>query len=500
MPKRFLIALLLLLLLFFPLVWISQYNYPSGDDFYMASLAKRLGALEATKWWYFNEAGRYSYIFLQSLISTSNSWLVIYKAFPVVLLVAGFASLYYFVRAFWGRALTKTTSFILAAALYALLISLTPDIATAFYWLNTNIQYAGAVFTSLVIFALYIDFYRIAKTSTRVAYALMIAILIIILAGLNEVSILLFIATFGFINLLFILKFKRSDKWALAFFFVSVVFSLVSFLAPGTHARVLEVSAEFHPLNVLAGAVALTLYLLTELLTTTPLLPATIIYLAFLNQNRDKLDDLSALLRGLRSHWILLFILLAITAANSVIFAAVGVNSLPDRLKNVYVYTIFFAWLVFVTALFFDLSDKKFNFSVPNWVTGALALFVLGFLLTGYKLEIGRGNTIPTASRSQRFFSLISTRSVYAQAYLDILSGRAERFSAQNEEREQRIRNSEGSSVDFPLYSYVPETIFIQDVNHPFGAPYWLSVIICGEAKHLNYVETGPPPPQKKKF
>src|SRR5205085_3309522 len=262
MPKRFLIALLLLLLLFFPLVWISQYNYPSGDDFYMASLAKRLGALEATKWWYFNEAGRYSYIFLQSLISTSNSWLVIYKAFPVVLLVAGFASLYYFVRAFWGRALTKTTSFILAAALYALLISLTPDIATAFYWLNTNIQYAGAVFTSLVIFALYIDFYRIAKTSTRVAYALMIAILIIILAGLNEVSVLLFIATFGFINFLFILKFKRLDKWVLAFFFVSVVFSLVSFLATVTHARALEVIAEFHLLNVLAGSVALTVYLL----------------------------------------------------------------------------------------------------------------------------------------------------------------------------------------------------------------------------------------------
>src|SRR5881275_2025197 len=103
MPKRFLIALLLLLLLFFPLLWISQYNYPSGDDYYIAFLAKKLGALGATKWWYLNWSGRYSFLFLQSLISTSDNWLTLYKVFPVALLLAGFGCLNYFVRAFFGR-------------------------------------------------------------------------------------------------------------------------------------------------------------------------------------------------------------------------------------------------------------------------------------------------------------------------------------------------------------------------------------------------------------
>jgi hypothetical protein len=185
---------------------------------------------------------------------------------------------------------------------------------------------------------------------------------------------------------------------------------------------------------------------------------------------------------------------------NIVIFAAVGVNSLPDRLKNVYVYSIFFGWLFLMTALFFDLSNKKINLSVPNWINGALAAIIFGFLLTGYKLELSSKNIIPSSSRSQRFFSLINTKSIYSTAYLDILSGRAESFSRQNEERAQQIINAQGDSVEFPLYSNVPETIFIQDVNHPFGAPDWLSIFFCGEVKHLHYIETGPTLPAKKKF
>ncbi|HUQ33681.1 MAG TPA: hypothetical protein VM095_16290 [Pyrinomonadaceae bacterium] len=500
MSKRFLITLCLLLFLFFPLLWISQYNYPSGDDFFIAVTAKRLGAVEATKWWYFNRSGRYSYLFLQSLISSSDSWLTLYKVFPVTLLFAGFGCLYYFVRAFFGSGFCKTTLFILSAALYTLLISLTADISTGFYWLTTSIQYSGAVFTSLLIFALYINFSRTKKPAAKAIYGLFIAVLIALLAGLNEVSALFFIGTLGFINLLHIVKFKRPDNWSMAFFALSIMLALVSFLAPGTHARIGQIGPELHRFNVLAGAIGMTLYLLTEVLTSTPILPVSILYLAFLNANRDKLDGLFSLLRGVRWRWILLFMLLTITAVNAVIFTAVGVNSLPDRLKNVYVYSVFFGWLLLMSALFVELAGKKIDMTVPRWITGALVVFVVGFLLTGYKLELSSKNIIPSSAGSRRFFSLINTKGVYANAYLDILSGRAERFSRQNEERAQSIINATGDSVEFPLYSNVPETIFVQDVNHPFGEPDWLSVIISGEVKHLDYVETGPPPLAKKKF
>ena len=63
-----------MLFLFLPLFWISQYDYPSGDDYHIAVQSKKEGALAATRWWYFNGSGRYSYTFVQSLLSSGSSW------------------------------------------------------------------------------------------------------------------------------------------------------------------------------------------------------------------------------------------------------------------------------------------------------------------------------------------------------------------------------------------------------------------------------------------
>ena len=500
LPKHLLVSSILVLFFFFPLFWISQYNYPSGDDFGMALLARKLGVLGATEWWYFNYCGRYSYSFLQSLVSSYENWLTIYKIFPVALILAGFGCVYYFIRAFFGRGFSGAELLTLSASVYVLLVSLTPDITTGFYWLSSNIQYSGAVFTSLLIFAICINLSRAQTTPVKTAYALLVIVLITLLAGLNEASALFFIATLGTINFFYILRFKRPDKWNLAFLVISVTFGLISFLAPGTEVRVRELEAEFDFLNILVGSIALTFFLLVEILTSTPLLLASIIYLAFLNFNRGKLDRPRSLLLGVRWYWVLSAMLLTITAVNSAVLTAIGLNSLTDRLKNAYVYSIFFGWLLLMTTLFFDLSAKKINLHVPNWIIGALAAFIFGFLFTGYQLEISLKNVIPSSSGSQRIFSVINTKSVYSNAYLDILSGRAARFSRQNREREEQLLNAEGDTVDFSLYSYVPETIFVQDVNHPFGAPDSLSTIICGKVKTLRLVETGPPAPVKKKF
>jgi hypothetical protein len=317
---------------------------------------------------------------------------------------------------------------------------------------------------------------------------------------MNEASTLFLLATLGIINLWHIVKFKRPDKSGLAFLALGVAFALFCFLAPGTHVRLSELNTGFPFFKILAGSIGLTFYLLIELLTSTPLLPASIIYLAFLQANRDRLDRPRALLLGVRWYWILSFMLLTITAVNFVISTAQGLTSLTDRLKNIYVYTIFFGWLLMLTALFIDLSARKISFHVPRWVLGSLAVVIFGFLLTGYRLEISSRNVIPSSSRSQKFFSLINTDSVYANAYLDLLSGRAERFSQQNDERERQFLNSAGDIVELPLYSYVPQTIFTQDANHPFGQPDEFSKIMVGKIKQLHYVETGPPAPFKEKY
>src|ERR1700741_1223443 len=59
-------AACLLAYCFFPLLWIAQYNYPSGDDYVQYSQAHSLGTLAAVRWWYRNWTGRYASFFIQS--------------------------------------------------------------------------------------------------------------------------------------------------------------------------------------------------------------------------------------------------------------------------------------------------------------------------------------------------------------------------------------------------------------------------------------------------
>jgi hypothetical protein len=499
--KHHLIAAALLAFYFLPLALVSRYDYPSGDDYRTFVRARHLGAWAAAAAWYTNWSGRYSSFFIQSFIAARDSWLSLYRVVPVVLIAAGFASLYYFLRALFGAGLSRRAAFTLAAVSYTLLVAVTPDVATGFYWLSTNVQYAGACFASLLILALFIKLGRARKTSTKAIIAIALFLLIGFVAGLNELSIIFLAAVFASVIIFNLVTRKKLHAPSLALLVACLAFAAATFFAPGNFVRIRETKTEFHPAEIAAGSVGLTIYLIVELVSTTPLVPAGVLYVCFLNANRERLAAPLSFLAGVRWWWVLAAILCAVTAANAALFAAVGVstNSLPFRVKNVYAYAVALGWLFLLTVLFVDLSRRGIVFRLPAWATLALAAFVALFLLTGFELKLG-GAAIPGASPLQRAFSAVSTRSVSTNAYLDLLTGRASRYRAQSEERERLLRESKGDAVDFPLYSYAPKTIFIQDANHPYAAPEVMSEAIAGSVKQLRFVPTGPAVTQKEGF
>jgi hypothetical protein len=499
--KHHAVAFVLLLFLFFPLLWLSQYNYPSGDDYRVLLHARRLGALGGAAWWYTNWSGRYASFLLQNWLASRDDWLTTYKLLPVALIFSGFVCVYCFVRALFGRDFNRRVLFTLSTVIYVLLVSLTPDVATGLYWFSTNAQYVGASFISLLIFALDIELSRAESVRVKATLSLLVVVLVALVAGSNEISAIFLICAFVSINCFHFVKFKKLDKPNLLFLVLSVLFAALSFFAHGNFVRVRTLGAEFHPAKILFAAPALTFYFLFKLAATTPLLPASALYLLFLQTNRDRLRAPLSLLSGIGWQWILFALLCSVTAADAALFAAVGVsaNSVPYRVENVYVYTIVSGWLFFLTALFADSSRKGVNFQLPKWATALLAVFVLFFLLTGFKLKLG-GDAVPSANSVQRAFSVPATKSVYTQAYLDILSGRAQRYARLNEERARRLVEAKTDPLDFPLYSYVPETIFIQDVNQPFAAPDVMTEALTGEVKRLRYVATGVAPAPKEGF
>jgi len=83
-------------------------------------------------------------------------------------------------------------------------------------------------------------------------------------------------------------------------------------------------------------------------------------------------------------------------------------------------------------------------------------------------LQFSPGNAVPSANPIQKIFSDIQTKGVYANAYLDVLSGRAALYAHQNAETTMRFRTARGECVEFTPVSYPPKTVFIPFVKYPW--------------------------------
>jgi hypothetical protein len=460
------VSLFLLAFFFFPLLWLSQYNYPSGDDYVQFFQAHTLGTLEATRWWYRHWTGRYTSFFLQSLFPGYDAWLAAYKIIPVALFLTGFACLFAFMRAFFGPSFSGRVIFTLTSCTYIFLVALTPDIAEGFYWLAANMQYLGAVFVTLLLLALYIRLERTTDPIPRRAASVLAIVLIALLAGLNEVSLILFICILASISCFSFLRWRRFPRRPLLFIAFTALCGVFSLLAPGNILRAEMMPAHGHPVRVLALVLFTTPYLMLQLVTSTPLLLASALYLTFLEASRDRLDHVNSILRGIRWYWLLALLLGSLTLS-AILIAVGGVRTLPPRIENVYVYSIVLAWFLMLTALFVNLPTGR-GFVLPRWLIVLLTVAVVAFVVTGNELRVDPRNAAPSSLWIERAASAVLTSGPYATAYLDLLSGRAERYSRQGREAIARFQAAQGGCVEFPPLAHKPpKTLFIS-VKYPW--------------------------------
>src|SRR5690349_12172282 len=81
---------IILLILLLPFVAISFFNHPLGDDYWITSLVRKDGFLQAQKTLYQTVSARYTLLTITSLspLTFGNFWL--YKLIPIVFIVSFF--------------------------------------------------------------------------------------------------------------------------------------------------------------------------------------------------------------------------------------------------------------------------------------------------------------------------------------------------------------------------------------------------------------------------
>ena len=224
-----------------PQVALAFYAFPSADD-YCAAVPPREGFWQAQAFWYVSFTGRYSEMFLESLVtrwelSRMYPWFVLATFVGTGLAIRSLISALVSAVA-RDRAPSRARVNVVTLVALALLAGGLPSTVEAFYWMSGAVAYQWA----LVVFGFWVALLLMLVTRplaapVRTRYRVLVACLTVPVPGFNEV-----IAPLIFAALLGVIVYNRrrrleSNRFLFGLAAVVVALTLVSFLAPGNFAR-----------------------------------------------------------------------------------------------------------------------------------------------------------------------------------------------------------------------------------------------------------------------
>ena len=451
-------------LLVFPFFILTYYNNPSIDDYSFVFLVKKLGFFGAQHNWYTTWTGRYSSMFILSLHPLLFKSLALYK-----IISAGI--IFFTIQAFYRliNLLFKTINF-KSKLIFALLFSFAffsgmPSLVQGIYWEPGSITYQLA---NILLLNLIINLTRLIARTTNKLSLLDFgtnSLLVIIIGGLNETSMLLTVVLVGFlIGVDFLLR-KKINFSLIKLEGIAVLCALAVLLAPGNEGR----EASFVPENskdfffTISSSFTTAWEFILNWITTTHILITSLFFsfLFILSFNKDQ--ELK-----FKVKWYFPFIL----AITGYIFIAISISPgywalgepAPSRTINVS-YWIFSCF----------------------WIVTLLSVFQL---LIPFLLKIKK-RIIYMLATGCIFLLFIVQNDSYNTAVNDIVRGTAYKYNQEFIERDFLMRTCESKTCSIPSFTAFPSSIFNEELpaddsdwwNHVYGLYY------NKETVHLIYNE-----------
>lgn len=244
-----LIGVLCLVLL--PYFILIGFCHPSGDDFSYAVLGAKQDLFSALLDEYKLWNGRFtSNVFvLKNPLVYKNSWLSIYRFSIAGILLFGlfssFLFFYYFLKEF------ITTSWIIVITLLFLVLNLfqMPNLSEGTYWYTGLVTYQLANSFTLLYFVGLHQFTKIKISLTRLLSFICLCVSIILIAGFNEIIMLIMLVFHFLIAALHFQRKSTSGLWFFGFFLASLLGFLIVYFAPGNKIREAYFIGESHRLG-----------------------------------------------------------------------------------------------------------------------------------------------------------------------------------------------------------------------------------------------------------
>ncbi len=444
----------MLLLAVFPFFALCAFVHPSADDYSMVWLVKSSNFWQYQKDMYQTWTGRYAANFFETLHPMRFGAMWVYRLIPAVLLMLLYFSLVALLKSIAGKILPAVTIHLCALIFFVVYLNIFPSTAEGIYWLPGGIEYLLAGILSIFVIALLI---RSGDKDNPHRWLKLIpaSLAVLVIGGLNEISMALLAALLFFALLYIRIKQKRNEFNIFLVFVLLIVAGTVDISAPGNYIRM---SVFTNPLDI-TSSIFLSLKGALKLVgihfQSPPFMLVTILFLTGAGEIIRKPEV---------SKWIpSVHPLLSIIVSALVIFGlylpgalGMGINP-PMRVHATISLAFMLLWFFNLTVLLQYLHTKRKQIAtLPSSITVIIVVAMIILSLLDFT-KIPDGPLVFRGNVSRAYYDLLVKAPDYnnelKQRYLDI---RQQKFSGEKLVKVKKLQN-------------IPESIFFIDIESEAG-------------------------------
>lgn len=418
-----------------PFLLLCAFNQPTVDDFDYAFRDSQNDFLTTQAETYYNWSGRY----FSTAISRINpirfgSW-VGYKIGSLLIIASIVLSIYALISTLSRKSRLKA-KLSLTALFTILYFSLLPDISRGFYYMTHYFVYQLPNILTIVFLILLLNFIKLSNRSTKLIYLGGMIAVCVAIVGINELSLIYLMTTLAFIVFNAWRSSHPAFKYMLFVFTCSLIACLAMILAPGNYVRMGLQSGDTGNFlwSVLASIILIPTYFYKWGLS---LAVVSILYLLLWRKVITFKAGYNALFKTPLSLSVSVFLITLFLMNFAYTWSVGGVPM--DNVENVIYFYFVLGWFYNLHILMekFSLQFRQIRYSP------VLASFVMfTFLLLVFNID----NNISTA-------------------YLDLLSGKAERHNRELNDRYAFLKTSGCQNCIVKPLSEMPKSLYIYDLT-----------------------------------
>ncbi len=413
-----------------PFLYISFYIHPTNDDYVYALTHIDMNCWEAMIDSYLNWSGRFFATLISSLnpLSITSQPIVWYKIYSFILILFFCATIFLsayllFRKIFSLRHIIATSCFFIL-----LYLTLCPKVSELFYWFSSYTAFTIPNIVALLFLALF-------RYKHPIVLVLQ-AILAFLIPSGNEVTAILFVMTMIFLS--YTMKEKRFYIMTL----ISILSIILVILSPGNSIR-MDGQLSGHP------------YIWTLLISTfqtiswailwlPTLILATFIYIPMIGIHIPSCKIWNIKI----SHYIIFTI---ITVFLAHIPPTLGLSSVMiGRTANALYF--FYILLYFIGVQIIIEKNKE---RIADFLSFKYTHIICG-----------------SATFCFIFLGSFNLESPICTAYMDIISGKAQAYNQQWNNRNHMAQETNSGIVIFNSFDIVPKTIYINDLEDKANAQF----------------------------